>query len=194
MDRYYLTRSTTNTREYALEVHEVVEHDASLIPTLIDLDLLSFFEPTFSRFTLGAILRFGRVFTITADGLVIGACHCLRAFSDPEEVVVFNMALRPGWRGHGLGTRLLHGVLSLLQAQGTKTVSLLVQSTNERAIGVYRHKFGFQLVGERNNEYGNGHVYLHMRLDLSQPLPPSPPVGQPEPLAGPAPTNPRHHG
>ena len=106
MERYYLTRSAT-TDGYALEVQEVDRHDPLLIPVLNELDLLTYSEGTFSRYTLGALLRYGRIFTITADALVIGACHCLRSFEDPSEVVIFNMALRPGWRGHGLGTRFL---------------------------------------------------------------------------------------
>lgn len=171
MERYHLTRSQTS-EGYELEIHEISGHDPSLIPILTDLDLLSFFEPTFSRFTLGMLLRSGRVYTITADRLIIGACHCVRSFEDPDEILVFNMALRPGWRGHGLGTRLLEGALTRLRAHGFKTVSLLVAATNYRAIAVYRTKFGFQHVATLPNEYNNGADYLQMRLDLaSRPAP-----------------------
>lgn len=166
MERYYLTRSTT-TEGYVLDVHEVGAHDPSLIPVLTDLDLLTYSEPTFSRYTLGAILRFGRVFTITADDLVIGACHCMRSFEDANEAVLFNMALRPGWRGHGLGTRFLLGVLQCLKRGGFATVSLLVAASNHRAISVYRTKFGFQHIASFPNEYNNEQEYLLMRLDLT---------------------------
>lgn len=169
-DRYYLTRSTAGDG-YELVVREVDAHDPTLIPVLTDLDLLSFFEPTFSRFTLGAILRYGRVYTISANDLVIGACHCIRSYEDPEEIVIFNMALRPGWRGNGLGTRLLHGVLTRLKAHGTRSVALLVAATNHRAIAVYRTKFGFAHVTTFANEYNNGVEYLLMRLDLAGEIP-----------------------
>lgn len=169
-DRYYLTRSTTG-EGYELVIREVDAHDPSLVPVLTDLDLLSFFEPTFSRFTLGAILRYGRVYTISANELVIGACHCIRSFEDPEEVVIFNMALRPGWRGNGLGTRLLHGVLSRLKARGARSVALMVAATNHRAIAVYRTKFGFSHIATFPNEYNNGVEYLLMRLPLSGEIP-----------------------
>lgn len=170
MERYHLTRSADNDG-YALEIEEVTAHDPALIPVLTELDLLTFSEPTFSRFTLGAILRYGRVYTIAADGLVIGACHCLRSFEDANEAVLFNMALRPGWRGHGLGTRFLHGILERMVARGLTSVALLVAGNNHRAIAVYRTKFGFEQVDLFDNEYNNGQEYLLMRLDLTKPLP-----------------------
>lgn len=170
MERYHLTRSM-DTEGYDLEVHEIREVDAALVPVLTELDLLTYSEPTFSRFTLGLMLRHGRVFTITADTMVIGACHCVRDFEDPDEVVIFNMALRPGWRGHGLGTRFLYRILERLQALGAKSVVLQVSATNQRAIAVYRTKFGFEHVATHHNEYNNGTEYLVMRLDLSRPLP-----------------------
>jgi ribosomal-protein-alanine N-acetyltransferase len=173
MERYHLTRSM-DTEGYTLEVHQIERHDPAQIAVLMELDLLTYSEPTFSRYTLGAFLRHGRVFTITADGLVIGACHCMRSFDDPEEIVIFNMALRPGWRGHGLGTRFLYRILERLQQAGSRSVSLVVAATNHRAIAVYRTKFGFEHVDTLENEFGNGNEYLLMRLDLGRPLPEAP--------------------
>lgn len=167
MERYHLTRSL-DSEGYTLEVHEIDRHEPRQIAVLTELDLLTYSEPTFSRYTLGAFLRFGRVFTITADGLVIGACHCMRGFDDPDEVVIFNMALRPGWRGHGLGTRFLHHLLDKLRARGTRSVSLVVAAANGRAIAVYRQKFGFEHVETLPNEFNNGVEYLLMRLDLER--------------------------
>lgn len=171
MERYYLTRSPASSTGYQLEVHELVAADPALIGELVDLDLLTFAEPTFSRFTLGAILRFGRVFTVTADELTIGVCYCLRAWNDPLEVVIFNMALRPGWRGHGLGTRFLYKVLLRLKSGGAHSVSLAVAASNHRAIAVYRTKFGFAHLSTLANEYNTGQEYLLMRLDLSGEIP-----------------------
>jgi ribosomal-protein-alanine N-acetyltransferase len=173
MERYHLTRAM-ESEGYTLEVHELDQHDPRQIAVLTELDLLTYSEPTFSRYTLGAFLRHGRVFTITADGLVIGACHCMRSFDDPGEIVIFNMALRPGWRGNGLGTRFLYRILEKLQAKGARSVSLVVAATNHRAIAVYRTKFGFEHVSTMENEFGNGHEYLLMRLDLGRPLPEAP--------------------
>lgn len=167
MERYHLTRSF-NSEGYDLAVVECDLYDPGLIPTLTELDLLSYAEPTFSRYTLGGLMRFGRVYVIKADSLVIGACHTFRSFDDPDEVVIFNMALRPGWRGHGLGSRLLRGVLEGLQARHVKRVALAVASNNHRAIAVYRTKFGFTQVDLLPNEYNNGQQYHLLRLDLER--------------------------
>lgn len=166
MERYHLTRSF-NSDGYDLTIAEIDLHDPTLIPVLTELDLLSYSEPTFSRYTLGGLMRFGRIFVIRADELIIGACHTFRGFDDPEEIVIFNMALRPGWRGHGLGTRLLAGVLERLRDHGIKRVVLAVASNNHRAIAVYRMKFGFQQVDLLANEFNNGQGYHLLRLELS---------------------------
>ena len=166
MERYHLTRSF-NSEGYDLSVIEVDVHDPSLVPVLTELDLLSYSEPTFSRYTLGGIMRFGRIYLIKADDLVIGACHTFRSFDDPESVVIFNMALRPGWRGHGLGSRLLRGVLLRLRARDVKRVVLAVAGNNHRAISVYRTKFGFRPIDLLQNEFNNGQAYHLMQLELA---------------------------
>jgi ribosomal-protein-alanine N-acetyltransferase len=165
MERYHLTR-TLDTDGYELFIQEVAGHEPGLIPALTELDLLTYSEPTFSRYTLGAILRHGRVFLVYADDLLVGAAHLMRNWDDAEEAVLFNMALRPGWRGHGLGTRFLHGILDKLREQGTRSVALMVAASNHRAVAVYRSKFGFETVDAFPNEYNNGQEYLFMRKRL----------------------------
>ncbi len=165
MERYHITR-VPEGEGYRLTVEEVLSYDATTIAELNALDLLTYAEPTFSRFTLGGFLRHGRVFTIRADELLVGACHCIRDYARPDEVVIFNMALRPGWRGQGLGTRFLAGILERLRAQEMRAVRLLVAVANARAIAVYESKFGFTLVARHEDPYALGQPYLEMTLDL----------------------------
>jgi ribosomal-protein-alanine N-acetyltransferase len=164
-ERYHLT-TLAQDEGYLFDVTEVERHDPQLIPVLAELDLLTWSEPTFSRFTLGAFLRHGRIFIATADNQVIGVCHTLRDFEDPSEVVLFNMTLRPGWRGHGLGTRFLTAILEKLRGKGVRSVSLQVADSNHRAIRVYKEKLGFQFVSAHPDEYRTGQTYLLMRLVL----------------------------
>ncbi len=171
MERYYIS-ARGDSGGYLLEVRELDGSDPAMIAELSELDLLTYSEPTFSRYTLGAFMSHGRVFTIHADGLLIGACHCMRPWDSPDEVVLFNMALRPGWRGHGLGTRFLYRVLERLQGRGTRAVTLMVSTLSSRAIAVYRTKFGFEQVGWLADPYGTGLPYLKFRLDLTRPLAP----------------------
>lgn len=166
MERYHLTRSL-NSEGFELTISEVDEHDPALIPVLSELDLLSYAEPTFSRYTLGGLMRFGRIYVIRADDLIIGVCHTFRSFADPDEMVIFNMALRPGWRGHGLGSRLLSGVLERMKAGGARRVVLAVASNNRRAIAVYQARFGFRHSQSLENEFNNGQPYHLLRLELA---------------------------
>lgn len=165
MERYHLTRNT-DSDGYRFEIREVQGYDPSLIPILTELDLLTYSEPTFSRFTLGAFLRHGRVFLAMAEELVIGACHCMRDYEHPEDVIIFNMALRPGWRGHGLGTRFLAAVLEKMKQSGVRAVVLQVADHNQRAIWIYKEKFGFTQIGTNHDEFRNGQTYMVMRLEL----------------------------
>ncbi len=92
----------------------------------------------------------------------------MRNYAHPDEVILFNMALRPGWRGQGLGTRFLAGVLARMRAEGARAVRLLVSTSNARAIAVYQQKFGFTLVARLEDPYGVGQAYLEMVLDLQE--------------------------
>ncbi|HND32549.1 MAG TPA: GNAT family N-acetyltransferase [Myxococcota bacterium] len=148
-------------------VREVVHYDPGLIPFLNELDLLTYAEPTFSRFSLGAFLRHGRVYIARVDDVLVGSCHCLRDFSQPDEVVIFNMALRPGWRGNGMGRHFLERVLDMLRAHGVRAVSLQVAENNLPAQRLYKDKFGFQEVEVHCDEYCNGQDYRQMRLFLT---------------------------
>ena len=70
------------------------------------------------------------------------------------------LSLLPDCRGQGIGTRLLDGLLVLLQKQGYQRVSLSVQAENP-ALRLYQRE-GFKMVETRGSEY------LMVR-DLTQP-------------------------
>jgi ribosomal protein S18 acetylase RimI-like enzyme len=61
------------------------------------------------------------------------------------------MAVYENYRGQGIGTQLLHRMLSLLRTQGYEKVSLSVQKEN-RAVNMYR-RAGFTAISENNEEY-----------------------------------------
>lgn len=61
------------------------------------------------------------------------------------------ISLLPGYRGRGIGTKLLSGLLSRLQKEGVHRVSLSVQKGNP-AIRLYQ-RMGFRTVDERDSEW-----------------------------------------
>jgi len=134
-------------RAFQIVVEEVGSVTPDLVQTLIDIDLQTFAESTFSHYTAAAFLANGRVFLLRADDVIIGTCVCMRGWDRPNEAMILSMGIRPGWRGRGLGQRFVKGVMSKLRHRGLRSVSLLVGKENRRAIKVY-NDVGFQVADE----------------------------------------------
>jgi ribosomal-protein-alanine N-acetyltransferase len=140
-------------REFHIGVDEVTTISPELVQTLIDVDLQTFAESTFSHYTAAAFLMGGRVYLLRANDKVIGTCVCLRSWERPQEAMILSMGIRPGWRGQGLGQRFVAGVMDRLRAKGLRTVSLLVGRENRRAVRVYED-VGFRVVDEAAVRHG----------------------------------------
>ncbi len=140
-------------REFHIGVDEVQSISPELVQTLIDVDLQTFAESTFSHYTAAAFLVGGRVFLLRADEKIIGTCVCLRTWDRPQEAMILSMGIRPGWRGQGLGQRFVGGVMDRLRAKGLRAVSLLVGRENRRAIKVYED-VGFLIIDEAAVRHG----------------------------------------
>lgn len=153
------------SRGFRIRVDEVQEVDDALVRTLIDIDLQTFAESTFSPYTAAAFLRNGRVFLLRADEAVIGTCVCIRCWDRPNEAMILSMGIRPGWRGRGLGQRFVSGVLDKLRHRGLRSVSLLVGEENRRAVKVYRD-VGFEVVGDGPADPRGGDRLLMLRMRL----------------------------
>lgn len=154
-----------SVRDYTIRVEEVSDPTPELVSTLVEIDLQTFAESTFSSYTAAGLLRFGRVFLLKADDVVIGTCVCFRSWDRPNEVQLLSMGIRPGWRGRGLGQKFVTGVLDRLRQRGIRSVFLLVGRDNRRAIKVYAD-VGFQPMEERILEPESGEVLLVMRVGL----------------------------
>ena len=154
-----------SARDFTLGVEEALDVTPELVRTLIDIDVQTFAESTFTPYTAAAFLKGGRVFLLRADDVVIGTCVCLRSWERPNEAMLLTMGIRPGWRGRGLGQRFVSGVLDRLKARGLRSVSLLVGKNNRRAIKVYSD-VGFTPVEEREVDPMNDDDVLLMRVTL----------------------------
>lgn len=156
-----------SVHDYAIEVCEVSEPTPEVVRTLVEIDLQTFAESTYSPYTAAAFLKMGRVFQLQADGVTIGTCVCFRSWERPNEVMLLSMGIRPGWRGRGLGQRFVRGVMERLKAKGIRSMSLLVGKDNRRAIKVYSD-VGFQSVGEREVDPDSGDTLVLMRAVLRE--------------------------
>ena len=89
------------------------------------------------------------------NGRVVGAAWT-RIMNDyghvDDETPSFAISLYREYRGQGIGTKLMQGMLELLKNKGFRRASLAVQKANKAAIRVYE-KVGFRTVDENAEEY-----------------------------------------
>lgn len=87
----------------------------------------------------------------TDDVPVIGFCAFWLVF---DEIHINNVALRPAWRGQGIGTALMQHVFAVARTLGARRATLEVRASNERARTLYE-RLGFYVAGTRRNYYTN---------------------------------------
>ncbi len=71
-----------------------------------------------------------------------------------DEIHINNVALRPRFRGQGIGTALLRHVLAEAGTLGARRATLEVRASNEGARRLYE-RLGFYVAGTRRNYYTN---------------------------------------
>jgi len=93
-------------------------------------------------------------FVADVDGKIVGAVW-VRIMNDyghvDDNTPSLAISLYKEYRGKGIGTALMKGMLTALKARGYKQVSLSVQKENY-ATKIYQ-KVGFQIIGENEEEY-----------------------------------------
>lgn len=157
-------------RSFLIRVEDAEGDPAEITRILLDIDLQTFSESTFSTYTAAAFLQNGHVFVLRADNVIIGTAVLMRCWDRPNEVLLLSMGIRPGWRGRGLGQSFLHGVLERLQKRGLRAISLLVGAENRRAIRVYQD-VGFEIIDTAYEDPRTGESFLRMRLQLQDEAP-----------------------
>jgi [ribosomal protein S18]-alanine N-acetyltransferase len=85
------------------------------------------------------------------DQPVAGFCAFWLVF---DEVHINNIALRPQYRGRGIGTALLRHVLTEGHQLGARRATLEVRASNEGARRLYE-RLGFHVAATRRNYYTN---------------------------------------
>jgi ribosomal-protein-alanine N-acetyltransferase len=85
----------------------------------------------------------------TADCPVAGFCAFWLVF---DEIHINNVAVRPQFRGRGIGTTLMQHVLAEGRRLGATRATLEVRASNTRAILLYE-RLGFHVAATRRNYY-----------------------------------------
>lgn len=82
-----------------------------------------------------------------------------------DEAHINTLAVRPQWRGRGIGERLLLDLLAHAQGRSAVSATLEVRVSNAAAQRLYR-KHGFEEVGRRPRYYQDGEDALLMTVRL----------------------------
>jgi len=78
-----------------------------------------------------------------------------------DEAHICTLAVKPEWRGKGLGELILYSLIELALRLGAEIASLEVRVSNKVAQNLYR-KYGFEEVGKRKGYYSDGEDALIM--------------------------------
>jgi GNAT superfamily N-acetyltransferase len=76
------------------------------------------------------------------DGMIIGMVSAQLVISTAEgapSAWVEDMVVRDGWRGQGVGRKLLESLMDWAKSKGATRAQLLVDLDNEPALGYYQH-------------------------------------------------------
>lgn len=87
----------------------------------------------------------------TPDCAVAGFCAFWLVL---DEIHINNVAVRPGFRGAGIGSALLQRALAEAHQLGARRATLEVRASNEAARRLYE-RLGFYVAGTRRNYYTN---------------------------------------
>jgi ribosomal-protein-alanine N-acetyltransferase len=87
----------------------------------------------------------------TPDCHVAGFCAFWLVF---DEIHINNVAVRPKFRGRGIGTALLHHVLAEARILGARRATLEVRASNDGARRLY-DRLGLYVAGTRRNYYSH---------------------------------------
>jgi GNAT superfamily N-acetyltransferase len=90
--------------------------------------------------TIVADPKIGHVYVALVDGKLVGMVSILFTVSTAEggrAAWLEDMIVHPGWRGRGIGERLLQEAISGARSSGCVRITLLTDSANESATRFY---------------------------------------------------------
>ena len=92
--------------------------------------------------------------------------YCVSA-SEGQTAHLISIAVLPGDRRKGAGTRLMTALIQYLRGEGLESLWLEVDWRNEEAIRLYK-KLGFMKIMLLENYYSDGSDAIRMRMRLNQ--------------------------
>jgi len=104
----------------------------------------------------------GAIFMAELNGSVVGCCGLLKRDNSVYEIS--KMAVKRGYRGSGIGSKLLDTVIDHAQTVGAKRLEIISSTRLVPAICLYAKK-GFVEIPLASDAYARGNVALELQLD-----------------------------
>ncbi|HEV8612783.1 MAG TPA: ribosomal protein S18-alanine N-acetyltransferase [Gemmatimonadales bacterium] len=122
------------------------------VPALAELERVCFSDPwTASGIQETIQYETARAFVACEEDSLVGY---VMARISGQEGEILDLAVLPGKRRHGIGSRLLQAVRQAMASAGVRELYLEVRESNVAAIALYRAQ-GFRPTGMRSNYYRN---------------------------------------
>jgi ribosomal-protein-alanine N-acetyltransferase len=137
-----------------------------IINKLTKIEKEAFGEGGLNQWGLVPMIYHGLVYVIWLDKEPVGLAEYIRDMEDLEKGYLYGLAISKRHQGKGFGSKLLDYSLRDLSKREIKKVELTVDPNNQNAVYIYQHKFGFNKIDYRKNEYGLGEDRLIMELKL----------------------------
>lgn len=120
------------------------------LPEVLKIEEVSFPRP-FSRglFETELQLAIAHLYSAKENNQLVGY---IDFWDSGQEIHLINIAVDPGRRHHGVGTRLMETLMDYAKRKRTREIYLDVRVSNQSAIRLYE-KFGFKPVSVRKGYY-----------------------------------------
>ena len=144
-------------------MYEISAWQAADVPVLAALERECFPDPWSETELLKQLERdnyYG--FVLKADGETVGVIYGSVLFEDAE---IYKVAVKPSWRGKGLGQRLVDEAMAYFKSRNAERVFLEVRAGNVAARSLYE-KNGFSVLRIRSKYYADGEDAAEMKKDL----------------------------
>ncbi len=133
------------------------------IPAVAALEQRVFADPWSENAFREELATASRRYLVAEEGRAILGYGGLLVVEDDAHIVT--LAVEPGTRGQGLGTRLMLRLAEEALRAGAAHLTLEVRVSNQPAQSLYR-RFGFETVGLRRHYYRDEDALIMWALDI----------------------------
>ncbi len=133
------------------------------IPAVAAMERVAFTDPWSVNAFHEELAAAGRRYLVVEEGEAIVGYGGLLVVGEDTHIVT--LAVAPGDRGRGLGTRLMVALVEEALAAGSSHLTLEVRVSNETAQRLYR-RFGFETVGLRRHYYRDEDALIMWAMDV----------------------------